>query len=224
MTAVPGKSGQLTHVSCIFGFINRPTNGDICNDLLEMPLTQLIQFLNSVSGHFAFVIQDKTFFCVLWIQAGLAILSGGRIVSRVWISDNINNLVKHLKFNERKVCPEAALSMAMSGYTVGTKTIYKSIYLLEPGQYLLAESKMLKVSNYYDWVPAESVDSQDQLSERLINLHDLIIRRLIARANGDQIVVPLSAGLDSRLIASGLAHFKYDNVLCVSYGRRQNRD
>ena len=48
---------------------------------------------------------------------------------------------------------------------------------------------MLKVSNYYNWVPAESVDSQDRLSERLINLHDLIIRRLIARANGDQIVV-----------------------------------
>ena len=189
-----------------------------------MPLTQLIQFLNSVSGHFAFVIQDKDFLLCAVDPSGSCNLIWRQDQSRVWISDNINNLVKHLKFNERKVCPEAALSMAMSGYTVGTKTIYKSIYLLEPGQYLLAESKMLKVSNYYDWVPAESVDSQDQLSEEVINLHDLIIRRLIARANGDQIVVPLSAGLDSRLIASGLAHFKYDNVLCVSYGRRQNRE
>ena len=48
--------------------------------------------------------------------------------------------------------------------------------------------------------------------------------RLTARANGDQIVVPLICWPNSKLIASGLAHFKYDNVLCVSYGRRQNRE
>ena len=36
--------------------------------------------------------------------------------------------------------------------------------------------------------------------------------------------MPLSAGWDSRFIVSGLKHFGYENVICVSYGRNNNTD
>ena len=38
------------------------------------------------------------------------------------------------------------------------------------------------------------------------------------------VIIPLSAGMDSRFIASGLKHLNYKNVLCVSYGIKKNRD
>ena len=45
---------------------------------------------------------------------------------------------------------------------------------------------------------------------------------LINSAKGRQIVVFLSGGLDSRLIVCGLKKFGYKNVLCVSYGIKNN--
>jgi asparagine synthase (glutamine-hydrolysing) len=49
-----------------------------------------------------------------------------------------------------------------------------------------------------------------------------MIRNLIKSVNGRQIVVPLSAGNDSRLIASGLKELRYKNVICFTYGKRGN--
>ena len=48
------------------------------------------------------------------------------------------------------------------------------------------------------------------MREELRNLTLKILQKLIVRANGRQILLPLSAGLDSRLIASGLKHLGYE--------------
>ena len=48
------------------------------------------------------------------------------------------------------------------------------------------------------------------------------IKKSIKEVNGNTIIIPLSAGLDSRLIASGLKHFNYKNVKCFSYGLKNN--
>ena len=55
-------------------------------------------------------------------------------------------------------------------------------------------------------------------------LNDSIIQKLIKSCNGRQIVLPLSAGWDSRFIASGLRHFGYKNVICVTYGKDGSND
>ena len=45
---------------------------------------------------------------------------------------------------------------------------------------------------------------------------------IIKEAKGRRIIVPLSAGLDSRLIISGLKKYNYQNVKCFSYGHKNN--
>ena len=50
----------------------------------------------------------------------------------------------------------------------------------------------------------------------------LTIKNLIDSVGGRQIVVPLSAGKDSRLIASCLKELSYENVVCFTYGRLGN--
>ena len=52
-------------------------------------------------------------------------------------------------------------------------------------------------------------------------LNQLFIN-IIKEAKGRRIIVPLSAGLDSRLIISGLKKNNYKNVKCFSYGLKNN--
>ena len=57
---------------------------------------------------------------------------------------------------------------------------------------------------------------------KLTHQIEKIIKKSIKEVNGKTVIIPLSAGLDSRLIASGLKHFNYKNVKCFSYGLKNN--
>ena len=93
-----------------------------------------------------------------------------------------------------------------------------------PGHYLVKKNNSISIQKYRNWRPVTVASTEDKYEENLDLLNEKIIKKLIKRADGRQIVVPLSAGYDSRLIASGLCQFQYDNVLCVSYGLKQNRE
>ena len=49
-----------------------------------------------------------------------------------------------------------------------------------------------------------------------------IIDRMMKSLDGRELVVPLSAGRDSRLIVSAIHHLGYRNVRCFAYGRPGN--
>lgn len=51
-----------------------------------------------------------------------------------------------------------------------------------------------------------------------------IFRRLISFANGRTVVIPLSGGYDSRLVALMLKRLEYPHVVCFSYGRLGNEE
>ena len=53
-------------------------------------------------------------------------------------------------------------------------------------------------------------------------MHLRVFERLVKSVNQRQIVLPLSGGYDSRLIAVMLARLGYDNVVCFSYGKPGN--
>jgi len=65
---------------------------------------------------------------------------------------------------------------------------------------------------------------EDTVCKEMDELHERIMGRLIAYADGRCIVIPLSGGYDSRLLAAILKRMKYDNVICFSYGREQNAE
>lgn len=117
-------------------------------------------------------------------------------------------------------------AFAMGGFTVGGATLYGAIRQLVPGTFLLtAPDTPCTVGTYHTWRPQQPAETDPgDLAAMLSRLHESLIERLIASAAGRPILVPLSAGLDSRFIASGLAAAGYDNVHCVAYGRAGNRE
>lgn len=124
---------------------------------------------------------------------------------------------------------DQALAVAMSGYTVGPHTLYQDIHALLPGECLYITSEDApEVHAYWRYRPwSESPARKRSTAENSEELAEILLRALrdtVRKADGRCIAVPLSAGLDSRYVASGLKEIGYDNVLCFSYGLEGNRE
>jgi asparagine synthase (glutamine-hydrolysing) len=117
----------------------------------------------------------------------------------------------------------AILEIAMSGYTIGNKTIYKGIYQLTAGECLLITKGTLQRSFYFTYSPWKVIDrSEKQLQKEMTDSMLESLESMVESVKGRQIVIPLSAGSDSRLIASGLKHLGVIDVSCFAYGRPGN--
>lgn len=115
--------------------------------------------------------------------------------------------------------PVAARCLAMGGFTIGADTVWQGVRQLRPGQYLLAAGGAATVGRYRRWTPWLGHEApRDQLRQQLADLTLAALRKMADSADGRTIVVPLSAGLDSRCIVSGLRAIGYDNVRCFAYG------
>lgn len=79
-------------------------------------------------------------------------------------------------------------------------------------------------SKYYSFIHGDYFEELTR--EELLKEHELSlfrsVNRLIKYANGRTIVVPLSGGYDSRLVATVLKKLNYDNVITFTYGRVNN--
>ena len=207
-----------------FGFIDGVSRSEFGNVLLWQSVPELLKFLKTNTGHFMFVVVDTDFVFGATDTAGSCQLLWSEIEKKLHISDNISILIEQLNLLHSDIDKDMALAFSMSGYTVGDQTLYSGVKTLLPGHYLHLDQHHFSVSTYHKWLPTEPKKPSSNYADLLSDLNNLIIKRLINRADGRKIIIPLSAGCDSRFIASGLAHQKYDNVLCVSYGKKGNRE
>lgn len=114
---------------------------------------------------------------------------------------------------------------ALSGYTIGEATLYRGVRQIGPGQYLWLDGEGAAVRRYHQWQPWTPDDvAPEELAAPLSALNEKLIDDLVKSAGGRPILVPLSAGLDSRMMVSGLAAAGYQNVRCFAYGLPGNRE
>jgi len=120
-----------------------------------------------------------------------------------------------------------ATEFLLSGYVTGPRTLCDNIKQLETGQYLIYEKQMKKLHTifffrfyHHDFFR----ESEDELIQRLDNVIIDVFKRLIQSTidKGKKIVVPLSGGLDSRIIVTMLKRLGVKEVLCYTYGRKND--
>ena len=88
-----------------------------------------------------------------------------------------------------------------------------------------AKQRGAGAQRYYQWICTyDSESSVEELSDTFNQILLEAFERFIETLRGRQVVVALSGGVDSRLVAAILKHFKYDNVLCFTYGVIGNRE
>jgi asparagine synthase (glutamine-hydrolysing) len=179
------------------------------------------QWLKSLHGHFALIFEGwvadrKIVFAavdqVRSVPVFFAVGAHGLVVS-----DHAPRLVNELALGT--VNETAALSLAMAGYTIGTDTLHEQLHQLGPGQWLHAAGYTYERHRYATWSPwranrAATVADQQMAADVTLAM----LETLVSAASGRPIAIALSAGLDSRVVASGLSHIGARNVRCYAYG------
>ena len=123
------------------------------------------------------------------------------------------------------ISQDSMIEFAMSGFIGGSKTLYEGLFCLKPGEVLLYDKikKKMEISRFFSYViDTANKDSQPQKISELGIIIDTVIKEIIERADGRTIWVPLSAGLDSRIILCKLLEFGYANIKTFTYGPKYN--
>lgn len=128
-----------------------------------------------------------------------------------WIRDQIDVTYNNSGENE----------FLLAGFVSGRNTLIAPIKQLQAGEYLTYDKnkKVLNIINYYSFKHNLSEDFSPTI-EGLDKIHNKVFQRLIDSLQGRPAVVPLSGGYDSRLIVMKLKELGYENVICFTYGRR----
>ena len=123
----------------------------------------------------------------------------------------------------------AALEFILAGFVTGEATLVPGVHQVCPGTYVRWSPGRTfsspETTRYYQFYPSEkSTDSEQELEVQLDEVLSSIVRDWTASLGNEQIVVPLSGGLDSRLVVTLLRAAGVDDVLCYTYGPRSSQE
>lgn len=120
----------------------------------------------------------------------------------------------------------ALIEFMLAGYVTGRDTLLADIKQLQAGDLLLVPAKGdgLQLLRYYRYLPRPEERTAAEWIDDLAQTTEGIFKRMIESAQGRPLLVPLSGGLDSRLIVCMLRYLGYDNVRTFSYGLPNNHE
>lgn len=139
------------------------------------------------------------------------------------ISNNARRLKKQAKLD--KIDQKALTEFSMSGFIGGKNTMISHLYCLQPGEFLLFDKKKsdLKTDRYFKYIPNPSnTEPQNIKIEALDRIFNDITQEIIEKADNRTIWIPLSAGLDSRILLCKLHEHGYKNIQTFTYGPAYN--
>ncbi len=205
----------------IKGYIYSHTIDKIIEICESTKIDDIPSFLESIDGHYALVLQrnDLSFIAVDKIRSIPLFFT--KIKNDFFIDDDPKNLVNLNDF-DKSIDDSAELEIAMSGFTIGNKMIYKNLCTLKAGEVVLFQDNKYKYLNYFKYYGKVDNKNFDYYQKELSKTTLSIFRKMLTQIGDRQIVIPLSAGNDSRLVASVLKHLGAKNVKCYSYGTKGN--
>ncbi len=180
-------------------------------------------WVKGTQGHFSFIFLKETQLLCSVDHVRTMPLFYTLNSRKVVVSNYAPDIGKIIGINRKKYNNQAALEIAMSGYTIGKKTLYPQISQLCAGELLIVRNNKAEVREYYRYSPWKvNRKSKAQLKKELTDVSRQVLEDMVENADGRQFVIPLSAGNDSRFIASGLKELGVKNVFCFSYGLENN--
>jgi asparagine synthase (glutamine-hydrolysing) len=185
----------------------------------------ILNYIRNISGHFSMVVETSE-----WVVAAVDKICTNPIFvveleNDIFISNYAPILKDKCDLDNSSLNLSAGLEVHMAGHTIGNKTLYNEIKRLEGGECILynRSQNLWHREFYYTYSPWRVKDrSEGQLVKEFTDICTNTLKSLKESVGERQIVIPLSAGNDSRLIASGLKELGVKNVVCFSYGRMGN--
>lgn len=184
-----------------------------------------IEKLRRMNGNFSIIFRSENFTYAAVDRIMSFPLLYTQVHKDVIISDNTTLILQHDKTN--KTVFERNQEMLASGFVAGNSTIFDKIKLIQAGNLIVINNvnSNIVMKKYFDHLhkdPYEkSMDELCVLHEEVLNN---VFKRMIKSLNGKQIVLFLSGGYDSRLVAVMLKKLNYTNVTCISFGSKKLKD
>ena len=179
-------------------------------------------YIDKIKGNFAFIINNNAILIAAVDRIKSIPIFIATNKKNLQLSNHASPLAKNMHLSQLN--KEEGLSLAMSGYTLGEKTIVKGLSQLLAGEFFIWNNKNIFTEKYYNYAPW-NINIAKKYSTYKKELKELtldIMSSILKNRNGRTIAVPLSGGFDSRLIISALFKLNAKNVICYSYGRKNN--
>jgi asparagine synthase (glutamine-hydrolysing) len=143
--------------------------------------------------------------------------------NNLFISDTIELLLK--KTNVKEADQPASNIFLETGYVTYNKTLVKNIFQVQAGEYICFSGGKINKGFYHTFIPDRISDySKNDLSKKLLKCIDTISERTGRLLEKKVAIIPLSGGYDSRLVASVLKNAGVSDVICFTYGRKDNNE
>lgn len=196
-------------------------NKIIINNLIRLDC----DFIKNLDGNFAIIIKKNNQIALFVDRIRSIPLFYAEKKDELYISDKAEIINKKIKGKMDSVSFE---EFKYTGYVTNENTLIEEIKQTEAGNYIKFNVSAKGIINrktfkYFTYSPKPRRDkSKQQLLKKMDEVFTTTFQQLINFADGRKIVVPLSGGLDSRLIVYFLHKLNYTNVLCFSYGKPNN--
>jgi len=206
--------------------VNNKTVEDLLEDAIKFQKTNQINidtlsnWLKTLSGHFAFVIESDENWCFSAVDRVCSIPLFEKKINEGYL---FSNYASYLKEEGSKINMNALLEISMSGFSLGRKTLYTNLNRFLAGECSLLMNGELNRNYYHSYMPQPDIKkNEEKLIKELTTVLLSVLNKILHNIDNRQLVIPLSAGNDSRIIASGFRKLGYENVICFSYGREGN--
>lgn len=136
-----------------------------------------------------------------------------------YVTDSGDTVLEHLA--ECSLEESSLMEFLAIGYVSGGKTLLKGCGIVPASTYVQLRAKRIKEVPYFSIQSLTPIDvaAIDQSVDSVLERVMLRMRTVV----GDRcILIPLSGGYDSRLIACLCKKYQFRNVVCFTYGIREN--
>lgn len=229
LTNNQGKVWNQVGYSAVKGFAY--LNGTLLTDssLLEcivnaLQSDNLGSILNALNGNFSCVVKNEEKLYLISDKIRSYPLIFGNKKSGEWlVSDTEEPFMNSSDFIENKNDVSVAEFYSM-GFVSGNNTLLAGVQTVDCGEYVeIGKEGSFRTIEYFKYPrPKKKFIKEQHIESAYKSLESSFARTINSIENNRQILIPLSGGYDSRLIACLCKKYGLSNVVCYTYGRRNS--
>lgn len=218
-----GKSWIKFNKSYIkgFAFIGNTllSEREIYENSIQAIIKNLLpKYLASLDGNYSMVIEYNNTYYLISDKIRSYPLFYLKKTNNIIISDDTDFFIPYLQdiqWNELSIVELLSL-----GYLSENRTLFKDLFIVEAGNYVSIHNENITIYKYYEYIIHNKISGdKDYYIKKAKETIEKAFSKMLQTIGSRQIVIPLSGGYDSRLIACLCKRYNLSNVICFSYGR-----
>jgi len=174
-------------------------------------------FLKQLNGSYAAIIQENNsiYLIVDRLRSYPLLYSKGNTSYQISdCAEGLTDTIQNKQMLELSVAELLAL-----GCLSDNKTLFESTYTVEAGSFVRIQDDNCSVTTYFDHIYQKHADDDNEIIKHSETKIKNAFERILKTIGDRQVIIPLSGGYDSRLVACMCKELGLKNVLCYTYGK-----